>query len=88
MATPHELLQRWFPGKSDEICHTILWNLTAYPAGGATYVENQLKWAAIRTMPELPGFETRLDEAMCEVLERMDRAHEEGKRREAEAGKT
>jgi hypothetical protein len=85
--SPSELLQRWFPDKGDKIHHTILWNLTAYPAGDAAYIENQLKWAAIRTMPELSGFETRLDEAMCEVLDAMDHAHEEGKRREAEAGK-
>ena len=74
--TPYELLQRWFPGKSDEIQHTILWNLTAYPAGGSEYIEKQLKWAAIRTMPELPGFEQRLGEAMDQVLDAMDRAME------------
>jgi len=83
--TPLELLQRWFPGKSDEIYHTILWNLTAYPAGGSSYIENQLRWAAIRTMPELPGFEQRLDEAICEVIGKMDRVMEEYRKSEAKS---
>ena len=75
--TVQTLLDRWFPGKSSETQATILWNLTAYPAGGIDIVDSQLQWAAIRTMPELPGFEKRLDEAIGEVLDKMDRAMEE-----------
>ncbi len=74
---PLKLLQRWFPGKSEETYQTIIWNLTSYPAGSAEGLGRQLRWAAIRTMPELPGFEKRLDEAMGEVLDKIDRAMEE-----------
>jgi hypothetical protein len=74
-----KLMQRWFPGKSDKTYHTILWNLTAYPAGDAEIIERQIKWAAIRTMPELPGFAQRLDEAMDEICAKMDAAHEAAK---------
>lgn len=81
--SPRDLLQRWFPDKSDQIHHDILWNLTAYPAGGRSYIENQLRWAAVRTMPELPGFEKRLDEAICEAITKMDRAMDEYQKNEA-----
>ena len=68
-------VKHWFPNATHEQTSKILWNLTAYPAGDKKVLERQLRWAACRTMPELPGFDARIDEAIDEALRKMDAIH-------------
>jgi len=74
------LTKRWFPTACHEQISRILWNLTAYPAGNQETLERQLCWVACRTMPELPGFDDRIDEAIEEALHKMDKALEGARR--------